>query len=69
MAHTRTRSIPVRTYERAIRLSHGWITLRHGPAGKVPNATTRRALRDAKARRNLLGPYDDTDQMFRELGV
>jgi DNA-damage-inducible protein J len=36
---------------------------------KIPNAETRRALKEADEGKNLLGPFEDTDQMFRELGV
>jgi DNA-damage-inducible protein J len=54
----------------AIRLFYRQVTLRKGlPFDvKIPNAKTRRALRDADAGRDLLGPFDDTDAMFREMG-
>lgn len=34
----------------------------------VPNVETARVLREADAGLNLLGPYDDVDHMFREMG-
>ncbi len=55
----------------AIRVFYKQVVLRRGLPFDVciPNAETRKALRDADEGRNLLGPFDDTDQMFRELGV
>jgi DNA-damage-inducible protein J len=49
----------------AIRLFYRQVALRKGLPFDVaiPNATTRKALRDADAGRNLLGPFDDADQM------
>ena len=54
----------------AIRQFYRQVALRKGlPFDvKLPNAATRRALRDADAGRNLLGPFDDTDEVFRALG-
>ncbi len=54
----------------AIRLFYRQVALRKGLPFDVaiPNAATRKALRDADAGRDLLGPFDDTDQMLRELG-
>jgi DNA-damage-inducible protein J len=55
----------------AIRMFYGQVATRKGLPfkAKVPNAETRRAMRDVMEGRNLLGPFKDTDQMFRELGV
>ena len=59
------------TASEAIRLFYTQVALRKGLPFDVvmPNAATRRALNDADAGRNLLGPFDDTDEMFRKLGV
>jgi DNA-damage-inducible protein J len=55
----------------AIRLFYKQIALRKGLPFDVaiPNAATRRAMKAADAGEELLGPFEDTDQMFRELGV
>jgi DNA-damage-inducible protein J len=55
----------------AIRLFYRQVALRKGLPFDVaiPNAATRRAMRDIEAGRNLLGPFDDTEQMFRALGI
>jgi mRNA interferase YafQ len=55
----------------AIRLFYRQVTLRKGLPFDVtiPNAATRRALKDADAGRKLLGPFNDADEMFRKLGV
>jgi DNA-damage-inducible protein J len=54
----------------AIRMFYKQITLRQGLpfAARIPNATTREALRDAEAGRNLTR-YADADDLFRKLGV
>lgn len=39
------------------------------PLSHVPNAATAQALRDADAGKDLLGPFRDTEEMFRALGV
>ncbi len=46
------------------------ITLRNGLPFEacMPNATTREALRDAEARKNLTR-YADADDLFRKLGL
>ncbi len=55
----------------AIRVFYKQVVLRKGLPFDVaiPNAATRKAMRDADAGQNLLGPFDDTAEMFRELGV
>jgi DNA-damage-inducible protein J len=55
----------------AIRLFYKQVVLRKGLPFDVaiPNAATRKALRDADAGKNLLGLFADTDEMFRKLGV
>ncbi|HEU5117602.1 MAG TPA: type II toxin-antitoxin system RelB/DinJ family antitoxin [Isosphaeraceae bacterium] len=55
----------------AIRLFYRQIALRKGLPFEValPNASTEQALKAADAGEDLLGPFDDTDSMFRELGV
>jgi DNA-damage-inducible protein J len=55
----------------AIRLFYKQVVLRKGLPFDVaiPNAATRKALRDADAGKNLLGPFAGTDEMFRKLGV
>jgi DNA-damage-inducible protein J len=54
----------------AIRLFYKQVSMQKGLpfAVVLPNARTRRALREADEGRNLLGPFEDADQMFRELG-
>jgi len=54
----------------AIRMFYKQIILCNGlpfPA-RIPNATTRKALKDAEAGKNLTR-YADADDMFRKLGV
>jgi DNA-damage-inducible protein J len=54
----------------AIRMFYKQIILCNGlpfPA-RIPNATTRKALRDAEAGKNLTR-YDDADDLFRKLGI
>jgi DNA-damage-inducible protein J len=55
----------------AIRVFYKQVVLRKGLPFDVaiPNATTRKAMKDADAGRNLLGPFADANEMFRELGV
>jgi DNA-damage-inducible protein J len=50
----------------AIRLFYRQVTMRKGFPFDVaiPDATTRRALREADEGRNLLGPFEDTDQLI-----
>ena len=54
----------------AIRMFYKQITMRQGLPfdARIPNATTRRALRDAEAGKNLTR-YADADELFRKLGV
>jgi DNA-damage-inducible protein J len=54
----------------AIRMFYKQITMRKGPPfeARIPNATTREALRNAEAGRNLTR-YADADDLFRKLGV
>ena len=54
----------------AIRMFYKQITMSKGLPfeARIPNATTREALRDAEAGRNLTR-YADTDDLFRKLGV
>ena len=54
----------------AIRMFYKQITMSKGLPfeARIPNATTREALRDAEAGRNLTR-YADTDDLFRRLGV
>jgi DNA-damage-inducible protein J len=54
----------------AIRMFYRQVILCNGlpfPA-RIPNATTRKALRDAEAGKNLTR-YADTDDLFRRLGI
>jgi DNA-damage-inducible protein J len=55
----------------AIRLFYRQVALRRGLPFDVvlPNAATKRALESADEGKDLLGPFDDTETMFRELGV
>lgn len=55
----------------AIRMFYRQVALRKGLPFDVaiPNAETQKVLRDADAGRNLLGPFEDVDEMFRELGI
>ena len=69
MAKPTDRTIPVRTYRRALRLRRPGACPLCLRLGRTPNAETRRALRDADAGRNLLGPYYDVAAMFRDLGA
>jgi DNA-damage-inducible protein J len=54
----------------AIRLFYTQVTLLDGlPFDvRVPNAVTRKAIRDARAGRNLRH-YDSTSEMFKKMGV
>jgi len=54
----------------AIRMFYRQIILCNGLPfqARIPNATTRKALRDAEAGKNLTR-YDDADDLFRKLGV
>jgi DNA-damage-inducible protein J len=54
----------------AIRMFYRQVTLHRGLPFEacIPNATTRQALLDAEAGRNLTH-YDDANDLFRKLGV
>ena len=54
----------------AISIFFNSIKVRKGfpPEYKMPNRTTRRAMRDAELGRNLK-EYKDADEMFRDLGL
>jgi DNA-damage-inducible protein J len=54
----------------AIRMFYKQITMRNGLPfeARIPNATTRDALLDAEAGKNLTR-YADADDLFRKLGV
>ena len=54
----------------AIRMFYRQIAMRKGLPfeARIPNATTREALRDAEAGRNLTR-HADADDLFRKLGV
>jgi DNA-damage-inducible protein J len=54
----------------AIRMFYKQITMLNGLPfeARIPNATTRQALRDADAGKNLTR-YADADDLFRKLGV
>jgi DNA-damage-inducible protein J len=54
----------------AIRMFYRQVTLHRGLPFEacIPNATTRQAMLDAEAGRNLT-PYADADDLFRKLGV
>jgi DNA-damage-inducible protein J len=54
----------------AIRLFYRQVALRKGLPFlvNIPNATTRKALRDAEADRNMTD-YDSVDEMFKDLGI
>lgn len=54
----------------AIGLFYKQVQLRQGLPFEIrlPNATTRRALADAEARRNLEG-FDTVDELFADLGI
>ena len=54
----------------AIRMFYKQITMRNGLPfeASIPNATTREALRDAEAGRNLTR-HADADDLFRKLGI
>ena len=55
----------------AIRVFYKQVALRRGLPFDVliPNEETQQILRDADAGKGLLGPFKDTDEMFRELGI
>ena len=54
----------------AIRMFYKQVTLRQGLPfeARIPNATTRKALRDAEAGRNMTD-YASVDEMFNDLGI
>jgi len=54
----------------AIRMFYKQVTLCKGLPfeARIPNAATRKALRDAEAGRNLT-EYSDADELFKRLGV
>jgi DNA-damage-inducible protein J len=54
----------------AIRMFYKQITMRNGLPfeARIPNATTRKALRDAEAGKNLTR-YADADDLFRKLDL
>ena len=54
----------------AIRMFYKQVTLRNGLPfeARIPNATTREALRDAEAGRNMTD-YASVDDMFKDLGI
>ena len=54
----------------AIRMFYKQVTLRKGLPfeARIPNATTRKALRDAEAGRGMTD-YASVDEMFKDLGI
>jgi DNA-damage-inducible protein J len=54
----------------AIRMFYKQVTLRNGLPfeARIPNATTRKALRDAEAGRNMTD-YASVDEMFKDLDI
>jgi DNA-damage-inducible protein J len=54
----------------AIRMFYKQVTLRNGLPfeARIPNATTRKALRDAEAGRGM-ADYASVDEMFKDLGI
>jgi DNA-damage-inducible protein J len=54
----------------AIRMFYKQVTLQKGLpfAARIPNATTRKALRDAEAGRGMTD-YDSVDEMFKDLDL
>jgi DNA-damage-inducible protein J len=54
----------------AIRMFYKQVTLQNGLpfAARIPNATTRKALRDAEAGRDMTD-YASVDEMFKDLGI
>ena len=54
----------------AIRMFYKQVTLRNGLPfeARIPNATTRKALRDAEAGRGMTD-YASVDEMFKDLGI
>jgi DNA-damage-inducible protein J len=54
----------------AIRMFYTQVALRKGLpfAARIPNATTRKALRDAEAGQNMTD-YASVDEMFQDLGL
>lgn len=54
----------------AIRMFYKQVTLREGLPfeARIPNATTRKALRDAEAGRGMTD-YANVDEMFEDLGL
>ena len=58
------------TVAQAITLFYKQVELQHGlPFNvKIPNPETKKALEDAKARKNLKG-FETTDQLYEDLGI
>ena len=54
----------------AIRMFYKQVTLQKGLPfeARIPNATTRKALRDAEAGRNMTD-YASVDEMFQDVGI
>jgi DNA-damage-inducible protein J len=54
----------------AIRMFYKQVTLQQGLPfeARIPNATTRKALRDAEAGRDMTD-YASVDEMFKDLGI
>jgi DNA-damage-inducible protein J len=54
----------------AIRMFYKQVTLQKGLPfeARIPNATTRKALRDAEAGRDMTD-YASVDEMFKDLGI
>ncbi len=54
----------------AIRMFYKQVTLRNGLPfeARIPNATSRKALRDAEAGRGMID-YASVDEMFKDLGI
>jgi DNA-damage-inducible protein J len=54
----------------AIRMFYKQVTLRNGLPfeARIPNAATRKALRDAEAGRGMTD-YASVDEMFKDLGI
>jgi len=54
----------------AIRMFYKQVTLRYGLPfeARIPNTTTRKALRDAEAGRNMTD-YASVDEMFKDLDI
>jgi DNA-damage-inducible protein J len=54
----------------AIRMFYSQVAMRKGLPfeARIPNATTRKALRDAEAGRNMTD-YASVDEMFEDMGI